>query len=259
MWDAGQYLKFAQERSRPFFDLLARVTRESVARAADLGCGAGNLTRVVAERWPAALVTGVDSSPDMLAQAQTQAMPGRLAFVQGDIARWQPDAPLDLLVSNAAFQWVGDHAGLVPRLAGMLAPGGTLAVQMPFITDMPGRRVMAEVAASPRWRDRCAGIGLSSDSVQPLDWYVRRLLDLGCTVDAWETTYVHVLTGPNPVLEWMKGTALRPFIDRLGPDAPAFLDDVAAGFRAAYPPHQGVTLFPFPRIFFVAQRHLPHV
>jgi len=254
MWDASQYLMFAEERARPFFDLLARVERRRVSAAADLGCGAGNLTRYLAERWPSATVTGVDTSPEMLAQAWSRAIPGRLTFVAGDISSWQPERPLDLLVSNAALQWVPDHERLLSRLAGMLAAGGTLAVQMPHINAMPGRRAIAEAADAPRWRDLLAGVGLSADSVRPLEWYVRWLRRHGFRVDAWETTYLHLLTGPDPVLEWMKGTALRPFIERLDADADAFLADLAGRLRAAYPPVQGETLFPFPRMFLVATK-----
>lgn len=255
MWDAQQYLKFEGERGRPFLDLLARITREQVSRAADLGCGAGNLTRLVAERWPEAEIVGVDSSSDMLAKAQAVALPGRLSFVQDDIARWRPPATLDLIVSNAALQWVGDHAAVLTHLAGMLAPGGTLAVQVPSMAQLPGRRAIAETAADPLWGAKLAGVGLSVESVRPLEWYARELLDRGLSVDAWETTYLHVLRGENPVLEWMKGTALRPLLDRLDPgETPEFLREIGDRFRAAYPPHNGTTLFPFPRLFFVAQK-----
>lgn len=254
MWDASQYLRFEHERARPFFDLLARVQRQQVDHAVDLGCGAGNLSRVLAERWPGARVTGVDSSPEMLTRARTFEIPGRLAFVAGDIATWGAPERLDLIVSNAAFQWVPDHEGLFSRLVDMLAPAGTLAVQMPHITDMPGRRVIADVAREATWRSRLAGVGLHAESVKPLEWYVRLLRGLGLTVDGWETTYVHVLTGTDPVLEWLKGTALRPFIDRLGPAADEFLSALAARLREAYPATDGATLFPFPRIFLVASR-----
>src|SRR5688572_28996804 len=133
MWDAGQYLKYSDERSRPFFDLLARVRKDQPDLIADLGCGPGNLTRTLTERWPAARVVGVDSSPDILEQAKPLSIPGRLHFVQADINSWSPEKPVDLIVSNAVLQWVSDHERLLARFARMLASGGTLAVQMPYL------------------------------------------------------------------------------------------------------------------------------
>jgi trans-aconitate 2-methyltransferase len=190
----------------------------------------------------------------MLAKARPLALPGRLEFVQADAASWSADGPLDLIVSNAALHWVGDHEGLLGRLAGMLAPAGTLAVQMPDRFRTPAQVAIDDTSADPRWAESLAGVGLSRESVRPIEWYVRRLLALGFTVDAWQTTYVHVLTGDDPVLEWLKGTGLRPLIDRLGPLAGDFLGDLGARLRAAYPAEGGVTLFPFPRLFFVATR-----
>ncbi len=251
MWDAGQYLKYADERSRPFFDLLARVRKEDAAFIADLGCGPGNLTRTLAEGWPAARIVGVDSSAEMLAQAS--AIPGRLEFVRADLTSWTPDRPLDLIVSNAALQWVDHHESLLPRLAGMLAPGGTLAVQVPYHFDTAAFQIEEETKADPRWSAALKGVGLHMKSVMPLTWYVERLHDLGFTVDAWETTYLHVLAGDNPVLEWFKGSALRPLLNALDPQAKIeFLDDVGDRLKAAYPARGNVTLLPFPRLFFVA-------
>jgi trans-aconitate 2-methyltransferase len=255
IWDPNQYLRFAPERSRPFFDLLARVTWERIDAVADLGCGTGELTRALSERWSTATVVGVDSSPDMLEHARSWAVPGRLEFVRADLASWQPPRPLDLIVSNAALQWVGNHERLLPALCAMLAPAGALAVQMPAYFETPAHRAIAGVTAEPRWRPRLQGVGLQPGAVQPLAWYVERLLRLGLTADAWETTYLHVLRGDNPVLEWMKGTALRPLLARLeGGDRDEFLRAVGERFRAAYSARDGVTLFPFPRIFFVATR-----
>jgi trans-aconitate 2-methyltransferase len=255
MWDPTQYLRFAPERSRPFFDLLQRVTWERVDAVADLGCGTGALTRALAERWPGASVIGVDHSPDMLEHARPGTVPGRLEFVQADLATWQPPRPLDLVVSNAALQWVGDHERLLPALVGMLAPAGALAVQMPHHFETPAHRIIAAASEGPRWREKLAGAGLQEGAVRPLTWYVERLLRLGLTVDAWETTYLHVLRGDNPALEWMKGTALRPLLARLDAgERDAFLREVGEQFRAAYPARDGVTLFAFPRIFFVATR-----
>lgn len=253
MWDANQYLKYADERSRPFFDLLGRVQKENVRFAVDLGCGPGNLTRTLCERWPQAQVLGVDSSQDMLEQARALAIPGRLDFVQANVHSWSPDRPVDLIVSNAALQWVSDHESLFPRLAKMLAPGGVLAVQMPFHFENPAHLAMEAIKESPRWRDILQGVGLHQKSVRPLPWYVERLHDLGLTVDAWQTAYLHVLTGENPVLEWFMGTALRPMLAKLPEnERDEFLADIGQRFKADYPERSGITLFTFPRLFFVA-------
>jgi trans-aconitate 2-methyltransferase len=253
MWDTAQYLKYAGDRSRPFADLLARVAGDIPRFIADLGCGPGKLTRTLAERWPAAQVVGVDSSPDMLAQARPLAVPGRLHFVQADIPSWSPDQPLDLIVSNAALQWVPEHDVLIPRLVKLLSPSGTLAVQMPYHFQDPAHLVIEETKADPRWRASLEGVGLQQQSVRPVMWYVERLHELGCAVDAWQTTYIHVLSGENPVLEWFKGTALRPLLNALEPQARAgFLEELGVRFKAAYPPTGDVTLLPFPRVFFVA-------
>jgi trans-aconitate 2-methyltransferase len=253
MWDAGQYLKYSEERSRPFFDLLARVQKEEAARIADLGCGPGNLTRILSERWPAASVVGIDHAPEMLGQAQPLAIPGRLEFLQADITTWTPKEPMDLVVSNAALQWAPEHAALLARLAGFLSPGGVLALQMPYHFQSPAHLIIEETKTDPRWRTTLTGVGLHQRSVMPLVWYVERLHDLGLEVDAWQTTYIHVLSGENPVLEWFKGTALRPLLQRLGPQAEGeFLRELGGRFKAAYPARRGVTLLPFARLFVVA-------
>jgi trans-aconitate 2-methyltransferase len=255
MWDADQYLKFADERSRPFFDLMARVRQERAEFIADLGCGPGHLTRTLLDRWPSARVVGVDNSQEMLEQARPTAIPGRLEFVLADLAAWSPDRPVDLLVSNAALQWVGDHAGLLPRLAGMLSPAGTLAIQMPYHFESPAHRLIEETKTDPRWSGALTRIGLQPNAVQSAAWYVERMHDLGFTVDAWQTIYIHVLTGENPVLEWFKGTALRPLLNRLAPPArDEFLRELGSRLQAAYPARQGITLLPFPRLFVVATR-----
>lgn len=256
MWDPDQYLRFADERARPFFDLLARVRHPDARAIADLGCGPGNLTRILAERWPGARVIGVDSSPAMLAQAQPVAIPGRLDFIEAGISTWRPAAPLDLIFTSAALQWVGDHDVLLPRLVSMLAPAGVLALQMPYHFASAAHEAIEEAKADPRWRAELTGVGLHRQSVQPLAWYVELLHDLAVAVDAWQTTYMHVLQGEQPVLEWFKGTALRPLIERLAePLRSAFLADVARRFAAAYPPRHGITLLPFTRLFVVATRH----
>lgn len=255
MWDPAQYLKFAEERARPFHDLLAQVRPDNVRAVMDLGCGPGELTRWLADRLPEATVTGVDSAPEMLERARALAIPGRLCFVQGDIASWLPMRPVDLVVSNAALQWVLGHEALLPRLAHLVGPGGTLAVQVPDHMETPAQKAVDEVTLDSRWREALAGVGLQPGCVKPLAWYVEHLLDLGFEVNAWATAYVHVLEGDDPVLQWMMGTALRPLLARLGPDEQEeFLGEVGGRLRAAYPSRAGLTLFPFPRLFFVATR-----
>ena len=255
IWDAQQYLKFSDERSRPFGDLLARVTTSNPHFIADLGCGPGNLTRTLSERWPTARVLGVDNSPEMLEQARSLEIAGRLAFLRADIRSWSPDEPVDLIVSNAAFQWVNDHAALLARLVTFLSSDGILAVQMPYHFQNPAHLLIEETKADPRWRESLGGVGLHQQSVMPPEWYVERLLDLGLTVDAWQTTYIHILSGENPVLEWYKGTALRPLLKALEPkDQTELLRELGGRLKAVFPAKGSVTLLPFPRVFFVATR-----
>jgi len=255
MWDAGQYLKFSDQRGRPFADLLGQVRRERAYSIVDLGCGAGNLTRTLCERWPMASIVGVDSSPQMLEQTRQFTLPGRLDFVAGDIAHWQPAAPVDLVVSNAALQWIDDHDRLLTRLAAMLAPNGTLAVQMPNRFENASQLAIEAASADPRWSAELKGVGLHRKSVLPANWYVNKLHALGFAVNAWETTYIHVLHGDNPALQWLKGTALRPLLDRLAETQKvAFLENLGQRLVQLYPPQGDVTLFPMPRLFFVAER-----
>lgn len=255
MWDADQYLKFEGERSRPFFDLLAQVRCEQPRTIVDLGCGPGHLTRFASDRWPQARVLGIDSSENMLAQARPLTVAGRLEFELADVQTWSPPEPFDLILSNAALQWVRRHDRLLPRIAGMVAPGGTLAVQLPDFFHMPAHAAIDAVAAEPRWAGRLAAAGVPRDSVQPLTWYVHELIALGFSVNAWETTFYHVLRGEHPVLEWFKGSALRPFLQLLKQEAAEeFLSAVGRRLLAEYPANNGTTLLPFPRLFFVATR-----
>ena len=255
MWDVAQFLKNKKERARPFEDLISQVIRESTTRVVDLGCGPGNLTRTMSEIWPEAHITGVDSSAEMLHSAHALAIPGRLDFVEADIAQWSPAGPVDLVVSNSAWQWIADHERLLGRTVAMLAPGGTLAVQMPCRFGTTSQRLIDEVSANPHWADRLRGVGLHRDSVQPVSWYAERLSKLGLSVNAWETTYLHALTGENPVLEWLHGTALRPLLARLnGAERAEYLAELGKRLSAEYPPCGEVTFFPMQRLFFVAQR-----
>jgi trans-aconitate 2-methyltransferase len=253
-WNVAVYEQFASERARPFLDLVGRIPDGPVRSVVDLGCGTGEMTRLLVERWPEAVVLGVDSSPEMLAAARPRAIPGRLHFEPGDAGRFQPAAPVDVLISNATLHWLPDHERLIPRLAGCVGRGGTLAIQMPGNFDAPSHTLMRAVAADGPWAQALAAV-LRPDPVQPLAFYAETLLGLGFSVDAWETTYLHVLHGADPVLAWVRGTALRPVLGALGPDqAAAFVARYAERLRAAYPAGPAGTLFPFRRVFFVARR-----
>lgn len=260
MWDPQQYARFSAERSRPFYDLFERLGNPTVARAVDLGCGSGELTRLLSKRWRGAEVLGLDSSQEMLAQAQLYAQAGQLRFEQGSIETWTPKEPLDLIFSNAALQWVPDHETLLPRLASWLGHNGVLAVQMPDNFSSPSHLTIGELVTSERWQAYFSA-QQKRPGIKPLDWYVTKLLALGMTVDAWATEYMHVLAGEQAVLEWVKGTALRPILAQLqksGPDSTAlqeqFLAELGARLEAAYPAGPHGTLFPFRRIFFIARK-----
>ncbi len=264
MWDPAQYLRFGDERGRPFGDLLARVHAEAPGYVVDLGCGPGHLTAILAERWPRARVLGVDSSAEMIAAAGAlgsatsagadPAGGGRLSFARADIREWRPDRPVDVFVSNAVLQWVPDHCDLLTRWAGQLAPGGWLAVQLPGNFDQPSHAILRDLAASSRWRPLLGQVTLNRQAEDPAS-YLDLLARAGCRVDAWETTYLHVLHGDDPVLEWYKGTGLRPVLAALPPQRKAdFLAEYAAGVRDAYPPAPYGTVLPFRRVFVVASR-----
>lgn len=254
VWDPATYRRYAGERGRPFADLLARVQADAPAAVVDLGCGDGALTATLLERWPAARVVGVDSSAEMLAAAPP--VPG-LVLEQGDLRDWTPAGRVDVVVTNAALQWVPGHLELLPRYAGWLAPGGELALQVPGNVAAPSHVLLARLRTSPRWRDR---VGEGADralAVPPPEAYLAALLDVGLAAEVWETTYLHLLTGPDPVLAWTRGTALRPVLAALGPDEQdAFTAEYAALLREAYPPGPHGTVFPFRRLFAVARR--PH-
>jgi trans-aconitate 2-methyltransferase len=256
MWDPGQYLRFGDERSRAFFELTARIQAGDPGLVVDLGCGPGQLTATLASRWPRARVHGVDSSAEMIAAARQ--LPddagGRLTFSEGDLRDWRPATPPDVIVCNAALQWVPGHAEVLRRWAGELAPGGWLAVQVPGNFDQPSHVILRELAGSDRWRALTADARLNRQSADPAE-YVDLLSRAGCSVDAWETTYQHVLPGEDPVLEWYKGTGLRPVLAALGPaDAKEFTAEYGARLRAAYPRQPYGTVLPFRRVFGVARR-----
>jgi len=253
MWDPGAYQRFAGERARPFFDLLARVGASSPGYVVDLGCGPGNLTAVLAQRWPGADVVGVDNSPEMIGAAEAARRP-RLSFTLGDLRDWRPARPVDVLVSNAALQWVPGHEELVRGWPDLLAPGGWLAIQLPGNFDQPSHAILLELVNSARWRPLLPGIQLNRQALDPAG-YLDLLAPAGCEVDAWETTYLHVLPGDDPVTEWYRGTGLRPVLAALDPgQAEEFVADYGERARAAYPRRPYGTVLPFRRVFAVARR-----
>ena len=252
-WDPATYLRHAGERARPFADLLARVDADDPRVVVDLGCGEGALTASLAARWPGARVTGVDSSPEMLAAAAAHAVDGRVSFERGDVRDWRPAGPVDVVVSNAVLHWVPGHAALLERWARVLAPGGRLAVQVPGNHRAPTHRLLADLCTSPAWAGRLAGAAPPADPVLDPAGYLDVLTGAGLAADVWETTYLHVLRGPDPVLSWVRGTVLLPVLARLDDDAAAALTaEYAAALRAAYPERpDGTTVLPFRRVFLV--------
>lgn len=250
-WDPALYLEYADERGRPFLDLLSRVPAEDPATVVDLGCGPGRLTALLAGRWPEADVVGVDSSPQMVGTARAGQ---RLSFVVGDLRTWRAPRPVDVLVSNATLQWVPGHLDLLPVLLEQVAPNGWFAFQVPGNFGEPSHTLRHRLAADPRFAPYLQEVATPA-SHDP-EVYLRRLLALGCTVDAWETTYLHVLTGPDPVFRWVAGTGARPTLQAL-PNAlrPVFEEEFRHALRAAYPADgQGRVVLPFRRVFVVARR-----
>lgn len=252
-WDPTLYAAFAAPRLRPAADLLARIAADSPALVTDLGCGTGNVTRLLAARWPGAEVVGVDSSPEMLRAAAAEA--GAVRWVRGDAGTWTPERPVDVVFSNAALHWLDGHDTLFPRLMGLLAPGGVLAVQMPHNHHAASHTAMAEAAEAGPWAERLRPLARRLPVGEP-SFYYGVLAPLASELDLWETEYLHVLDGDDPVVRWTMGTALRPLLDALdAAERPAFLAEYARRVAAAYPRRpDGRTLFPFRRLFLVARR-----
>lgn len=253
MWDPSTYLRFGDERSRPFVDLLARVPVERPRAVVDLGCGPGNLTITLARRWPGARVRGFDSSAEMIEKARTEQYP--IDFLVGDVREWTPEPDDDVVVSNAVLQWVPGHDDLLRRWAGALAPGACLAVQVPGNFAAPSHRALRAVASEARWQEPLAGL-LRAAPVLDSSGYAD-ILHTDCVVDAWETTYLHQLPvvpgGDHPVLTWMEGTALRPVRAALDDgEWTVFRATLGARLAEEYPASGTVVFFPFHRIFFVA-------
>lgn len=257
-WDPQRYLAYADERGRPFLDLLARVRATAPAAVVDLGCGPGNLTRLLAERWPGAEVEGLDSSPEMIERAQRDAGSGagtRVVFRVADLRDWRPARPVDVLVSHATLQWVEGHLDLLPHLVDQVAPGGWVALQVPANFDEPSHELRRELAAEAPYAALTRDVAVPASHDPQV--YLRALRALGCSVDAWETTYLHVLDAtrdPDPVFTWISGTGARPTLEALPPDLRArFTAQLKARLRAAYPTHDGSVVLPFRRVFAVAQ------
>ena len=259
-WHPAQYLQFAGERLRPALDLLARVPQMNPRTIVDLGCGAGNVIQLLGERWPDARIVGVDSSPEMLAQARVAtANDPRYEFVAADLALWRPDAAVDLLYSNAALHWLPEHAQLFARVAAMVASGGVLAVQMPDNFRAPSHTTIADTARSERWRAKLGPI-VRDPPVAAAAEYFAWLSPLMTSVDIWLTEYLQVLEprkdGEHPVAAWTKGTWLLPFLEALDDRERAdFFREYMAKLALVYPAREdGRTLFPFRRLFIVATR-----
>ncbi len=252
MWDPGQYRRFADERARPFFDLVARIGTDAPRSVVDLGCGPGDLTVDLARRWPGAAILGIDSSAEMIAAARRGEKRPGVSFTVADLRDWQPDAPVDVLVCNAVLQWVPGHLGLLPCWVSWLSGGGWLAFQLPGNFDQPPHAVLRQMAASPRWRSLIGEAELTRQAGD-LTGYLDVLAGAGCQVDAWETTYLHILHGEDPVVEWVKGTALRPVLAVLDDmETAEFLAEYRDRMRRAYPPRSFGTVLPFRRVFVVA-------
>jgi trans-aconitate 2-methyltransferase len=260
-WSASQYLQFETERTRAASDLLARVPDTTIQQIVDLGCGPGNSTELLVRRFPRAEILGLDSSDDMLAKARAR-LP-RATFENADIAHWRSPVPLDLIFANAVLEWLPDHITLMARLIAMLAPGGCLAVQMPDNLDQPSHVLMRKVAARAAFRGKLASASAARETIGAFDGYYAALAPHCASIDIWRTTYVHVLSGPDAIVEWVKGTGLRPFLAPLAPDeSHDYLDQYRHEIAAAYQPlADGAALLPFPRLFIVAsrgKRALPH-
>lgn len=258
-WDPARYARFSDHRLRPALELLDRVPLAAPRLVYDLGCGTGEVTQIMAQRWPDAHVTGVDNSPEMLAKARS--LDDSITWTEADIADWQPAELPDLIYSNATLQWLAGHDTLFPRLMGLLAPGGCLAVQMPQSWPLPSHRLMRETLAHggpdgspigpPTLREALGHVW-----VHPVSQYFDLLAPMSQAIDAWETEYVQVLQGNDPVLEWVSATGLRPVLNGLDDaDRELFLARYSAALLEAYPRRSnGQTLYPFRRLFIVATR-----
>jgi len=265
-WDPAQYLHFDDDRTRPCRDLVMRIALEAPRCVVDLGCGPGNSTAVLAERWPAAAFLGLDSSAEMIETARRTsaeresraAHAAGMSWAVGDITTWTRETSdtYDLVFSNAALQWVPDHATLYPQLLAHVAPGGALAVQVPDNFGAAAHRIMRELAASDSWRSRFPTRGVREWYVHDLTFYYDLLVPHATRIDAWSTEYLHILPSPDAIVEWYRGSGLRPFLDALSnEDKPRFVDAFRTEIHAAFAPQpNGSVLFPFRRFFLIVYR-----
>jgi trans-aconitate 2-methyltransferase len=250
-WSPSTYLAFADERTRPAADLLARVPGENPVRVADLGCGPGNSTALLVQRWPHAKIEGIDSSPQMIEAAKKSGVVAD--FTLADLVSWKPATPYDVIFSNATYQWLPDHHTLLPRLMGFVAKGGVFAFQVPNNQYSPSHTLMRDVAAQGPWAEKLANVrGIFVERVQT---YFDVLAPHAASLDIWTSEYLHVLDGDDAVFKWVSGTGLRPFLDALNAEErETFTREYKARLNIAYPRRSdGKTLFPFSRLFAVAQ------
>ena len=252
-WEPDRYLAYADERSRPFFDLLSRVRADAPRTVVDLGCGPGHLAVALAERWPSATVVGLDSSAAMIDKARTTQSHPRVSFDQVDVRDWRPAEPIDVLVSNATLQWVPGHRDLLGGFVEALRPGGWFALGVPGNFRAPSHTLLRGLAAEPRFAGATADVAWP-ESAEPQD-YLADLAALGCATDVWETSYLHVLTGVDPVFGWISSTGARPVLQALPDDLRATFElEYKALLREAYPARPYGTVLPFRRIFVVARK-----
>jgi len=260
MWDPTRYRQFGAERSRPFYELISRIGAAEPTYVVDLGCGPGELTADLSSRWPSADVIGIDSSAEMIDAAESvrAGLPAdsrqRLRFERADVTDWQPAGPVDVIVSNALLQWIPEHEKLLPLWVTQLSAGGWLAFSVPGNFDQPTHALLRQLADTPRWRSALKAVAFNRQAADPAE-YLDLLAREGCAVDAWETTYLHVLDGDDPVLRWYQGTGLRPVIAALSADdAAEFMTDYGSLLREHYPRQPYGTVLPFRRVFVVAHR-----
>lgn len=254
-WNPNQYSKFSDARLRPAIDLLTRIAVDDPRDVYDLGCGTGHITRVLAQRWGDATITGIDSSAEMLAQAARE--PGRITWMQQTLESWAPSRQADVIFSNAALHWLSNHDKLFGSLVEHLTPGGTLAVQMPRNFSAPSHTSIASAVDAGPWREKLLHLIKPVPVAEPAFYY--SLLEPHATeIDIWETKYLHVLSGKDPVKEWTKGTWLKRFLDELNePQRSKFEAEYARRVRDAYPAQpDGKTLFPFKRLFIVMRKRV---
>lgn len=254
-WQPGRYLRFHDERTQPTIDLAKRIDQTDPKRILDLGCGPGNSTAVLAALWPEAEVTGLDNSETMLAEARKTSPHSK--WVLHDAAKDMAFlGKFDIVFSNAALQWLPDNELLIPRLYGMLNPDGVLAVQVPYNRDLPAFTVLRELTSRPEWREFFtdpAVFRLHHD----YQFYYNVLCRLPGKLDLWQTEYIHVMDGADAIVEWYKGTGLRPFMQKLADEVvrKRFIQDYTEYIREIYPAQEdGKVLFPFKRIFFIKKR-----